>query len=99
MLQSIVQVCWATLHDVHADGQLAPSPLGASALGASIEPSTTQNPSEHTRPWNAAQSEVFEHVYWSLGWLYEQLPVTETSAMTMPMPTPSSADFMVRLRW
>jgi len=63
--QLIVQVFCPTLHEVQADGQPPPSPLGASLCGASTcEPLTTQKPSLHTRP--GSQSVFLVQAYLSL---------------------------------
>lgn len=67
--QSIVQIFWAVLHDVHCDGHTAASPNGP---GVSITPESaiTQNPSTQVRPsaqrWSALQAKSV------LRWLTEQ---------------------------
>jgi hypothetical protein len=81
-VQSIVQVLWLTLHDVHPVGQLFPgaSPLGASIFppGASIVPGKTQKPLSQTVPWCAVQSVDFVQENSWLLWLTEHPSAAST---------------------
>lgn len=93
-LQSIVHV--PLPHDVHGDGQLLPSGVfwpSTCATGASIEPSTTQNPLSQIRP--LLQSDVFVHAKSGLRCVTEQLTAT---AIAAPSTMPTTADFIARLR-
>jgi hypothetical protein len=67
LAQSITQVLWATLHDVHAGGHTA-----ASACGPTTPESAaiTQNPSTQVRP--LAQRCSASHAKSPLRWLSEQ---------------------------
>jgi hypothetical protein len=48
--QSIVQILWATLHDVHCDGHTAASPGGGRVSTTPESAASTQNPSTQVRP-------------------------------------------------
>jgi hypothetical protein len=86
--QSIVQVFWAVLHDVHCDGHTAASPSGGGTTPESA--ATTQNPSTQVRPSAQRCSEL--QAKSPLRWLTEQ-PVASASATVV-----QSASFMADLR-
>ena len=48
--QSIVQIFWAVLHDVHCDGHTAASPSGGRVSTTPESAAITQNPSTQVRP-------------------------------------------------
>ncbi|HEX8109618.1 MAG TPA: hypothetical protein VF516_17930 [Kofleriaceae bacterium] len=88
--QSIVQVFWAALHEVHGDGHTAASPSG----GVSTTPESaaiTQNPSTQVRPpaqrcWASQAKSV-------LRWLIEQPAASATARAVV-----QSASFTASLR-
>jgi hypothetical protein len=86
--QSIVQVFWAVLHDVHCDGHTAASPSGGGTTPESA--ATTQNPSTQVRPSAQRCSELQAKSL--LRWLIEQ-PAVSASATVV-----HSASFMASLR-
>jgi len=86
--QSIVQVFWAVLHDVHCDGHTAASPSGGGTTPESA--AITQNPSTQVRPSAQRCSEL--QAKSSLRWLTEQ-PAASASATVV-----QSASFTASLR-
>ncbi len=86
--QSIVQVFWAVLHDVHCDGHTAASPSGGGTTPESA--ATTQNPSTQVRPSAQRCSEL--QAKSPLRWLTEQ-PAASASATVV-----QSASFTASLR-
>ncbi len=89
--QSIAQVFWAALHDVHCDGHTAASVGGGSGVSTTPESAAiTQNPSTQARP--SAQRCWASQVKSPLRWLIEQ-PVASATARVM-----QSASFTASLR-
>jgi hypothetical protein len=68
--QSITQLLWAVLHDVHCDGHTAASPNGLGASTAPESAAITQNPSTQVRPSAQRCSELQAKSV--LRWLSEQ---------------------------
>jgi hypothetical protein len=68
--QSMTQVFWAVLHDVHCDGHAAASPGGGRVSTTPESPAITQSPSTQVRP--AAQRCWPSQTKSLLRWLTEQ---------------------------
>jgi hypothetical protein len=68
--QSMVQLFWAALHEVHGDGHTAASPKDWGVSATPESAATTQNPSTQVRP--AAQRRSASHAKSPLRWLTEQ---------------------------
>jgi hypothetical protein len=88
--QSIVQVRWAALHDVHCDGHTAASPVGCGVSTTPESAAITQNPSTQVRP--SAQRCWPSQAKSLVRWLTEQ-PATSATARAV-----QSASFMASLR-
>jgi hypothetical protein len=88
--QSIVQILWAVLHDVHCDGHTAASPSGGRVSTTPESAATTQNPSTQVRPSAQRCSEL--QAKSPLRWLTEQ-PAASASATVV-----QSASFTASLR-
>jgi hypothetical protein len=89
--QSIVQLFWAVLHEVHCDGHTAASPPGRGASAMPESAAITQNPSTQVRPF--AQRWSASHAKSPLRWLTEQ-PVATARARAVSQ----SASFTAFLR-
>lgn len=93
--QSIVQVFWAVLHDVHCDGHTAASPSGGEVSTTPESAAITQNPSTQVRP--SAQRCPESQAKSPLRWLTEQPASARARAVARAVMV-QSASFTASLR-